>query len=397
MTSPSTISTSAPRWRPTPIQIAGALAGVALLAIVFINGGYFVTVIGFAAIYGIFCTGLNFFMGYTGQASFGQNAFAALGGYGTAILCAGLGWQPLLALPVTMLISGAIAIVVGYPTLRLRGHYLAMATFALGLITYELSVEWIGLTQGYMGYAGIPPLCIGRYELTSDRQQLIVLVVVLLLGVWVAQRLKDSRFGRALRAIAGSEAAANALGIDIARYKLAAFVVAAVYASVAGSLFAHFIGFISPEVFGLSMVTLSFTMLYLGGIGTIWGPIVGAVIVSILPELFRGLKELQDIAYAVVLILILIFFPRGLAALPGMLWRRRADKAGETRPGCHEHGGRHDPRASFRAVVNDHDRLLCVGRSPVRMHSPTRGNQPPEKGHFLGGIVAIAVRQVSAT
>jgi branched-chain amino acid transport system permease protein len=177
-----------------------------------------------------------------------------------------------------------------------------------------------------MGYAGIPPLGIGRYELTSDRQQLIVLVIVLLLGVWIAQRLKDSRFGRALRAIAGSEAAANALGIDIARYKLAAFVVAAVYASVAGSLFAHFIGFISPEVFGLSMVTLSFTMLYLGGIGTIWGPIVGAVIVSMLPELFRGLKELQDIAYAAVLILILIFFPRGLAALPGMLWRRRAGR-----------------------------------------------------------------------
>jgi branched-chain amino acid transport system permease protein len=213
--------------------------------------------------------------------------------------------------------------VIGYPTLRLRGHYLAMATFALGLITYELSVEWIGLTQGYMGYAGIPPLGVGKYELSSDRQQLIALVLVLLLGVWIAHRLKDSRFGRALRAIAGSEAAANALGIDIARYKLAAFVVAAVYASVAGSLFAHFIGFISPEVFGLSMVTLSFTMLYLGGIGTIWGPIIGAVIVSMLPELFRGLKEMQDIAYASVLILILIFFPRGLAALPGMLWRRR--------------------------------------------------------------------------
>jgi branched-chain amino acid transport system permease protein len=162
MTSPNIISTSATNWRLTPIQIAGALAGVALLAVVFINGGYFVTVIGFAAIYGIFCTGLNFFMGYTGQASFGQNAFAALGGYGTAILCAGQGWQPIVALPVTMVISGLIAVVVGYPTLRLRGHYLAMATFALGLITYELSVEWIGLTQGYMGYAGIPPLGIGK-------------------------------------------------------------------------------------------------------------------------------------------------------------------------------------------------------------------------------------------
>src|SRR4051812_23090283 len=328
MTSPATTSTSR---RLTPM-IAGALAGMALLATVFVHGGYFVTVMGFAAIYGIFCTGLNFFMGYTGQASFGQNAFAALGGYGTAILCAGQGWQPIVALPVTMLISGVVAVVIGYPTLRLRGHYLAMATFALGLITYELSVEWIGLTQGYMGYAGIPPLGIGTHELTSDRQQLVVLVVILLLGVWIANRLRDSRFGRALRAIAGSEAAAGALGIDIARYKLAAFVVAALYASVAGSLFAHFIGFISPEVFGLSMVTLSFTMLYLGGIGTIWGPIIGAVIVSVLPEAFRGLKEWQDIAYAAVLILILIFFPKGLAALPGLLWRGRDGTKAEGAP-----------------------------------------------------------------
>ena len=136
MTSPNTISINATGVRLTPVQVGSALAGVALLAAVYIQGGYFVTVIGFAAIYGIFCTGLNFFMGYTGQASFGQNAFAALGGYGTAILCAGQGWQPIVALPVTMVISGVIAAIVGYPTLRLRGHYLAMATFALGLITY---------------------------------------------------------------------------------------------------------------------------------------------------------------------------------------------------------------------------------------------------------------------
>ena len=150
---------------------------------------------------------------------------------------------------------------------------------------------------------------------------------MLLAGVWIANRLKESRFGRALRAIAGSEDAARALGINIARYKLAAFVVAAVYASAAGSLFAHFVGFISPEVFGLSMVVLSFTMLYLGGIGTIWGPVVGAVIVSLLPELFRGLKELQDIAYSMVLILMLIFAPKGIASLPALLLGKRRGSA----------------------------------------------------------------------
>lgn len=329
MTSPATTSAERLLSAKRLGWMLPALAGLAILGGVLGVGGYLVTVLGLAAIYGVFCVGLNFFMGYTGQASFGQNAFAALGGYGSAILCAGHGWPPLAAMAASAAVSGLVALVVGYPTLRLRGHYLAMATFALGLIVYELTVEWIGLTQGYMGYSGIPPLGAFGYELTSDRGQLVAMVVVLLAGVWLSDRLRASRFGRGLRAIAGSEPAANALGIPVARYKLAAFVIAALYASVAGSLFAHFIGFISPEVFGLPMVVLTFTMLYLGGVGTLWGPVVGAVITSCLPELFRSLKELQDLAYCAVLILILIFIPKGLASLNPLAWRRPHPAAGE--------------------------------------------------------------------
>jgi branched-chain amino acid transport system permease protein len=329
MTSPDTTSTEArrlPAWRVASVKPETALtiAAVALLfGYALVSSGYLVTVVGFAMIYGLFCLGLNFFMGYTGQASFGQNAFAALGGYGTAILTSDYGWEPLAALPVTMAFSGLVAAIVGYPTLRLRGHTLAMATFALGLITYELSIELSGLTQGYMGFSGIPPLGIGPIKLTNEKHQLIALAGFVLLGVWVSKRLRQSRFGRALAAIAGSEKAASALGVDVARYKLAAFVVASLYASAAGSLFAHFVGFISPEVFGASMVVLPFTMLYLGGIGTTWGPILGAIIVSLLPEVLRGmgLKEWQDIFYSLLLIAMLIYAPRGLAMLPN-LWRR---------------------------------------------------------------------------
>jgi branched-chain amino acid transport system permease protein len=326
MTLPVSISieqASRRRW----IAYAPALLGLVLLAYVLSSNGYLVTVLGFAAIYGIFCTGLNFFMGYTGQASFGQNAFAALGGYGSAILCAGHGFEPAVALLVMMVFSGAVAFVVGYPALRLRGHYLAMATFALGLIVYEISIEWASLTQGYMGYSGIPALGIGSYELPNEKAQLAVLVLAALLGVWIAVRLRQSRFGRALAAIAGSEAAAAALGIRVSRYKLLAFVVAALYASAAGSLFAHFVGFISPEVFGTQMVILSFTMLYLGGIGTAWGPLTGAVIVSLLPEALRGLKEFQDIAYTAILIVILIFAPKGISGLVSHLRSRFAKTA----------------------------------------------------------------------
>jgi len=322
MTLLDSISIRSPRSWVAPIAVLGLLG---LTAYAFGANDYLVTVLGLAAIYGVFCTGLNFFMGYAGQASFGQNAFAALGGYGTAILCAGYGWQPLPALVVSTLIAGVIALIVGYPTLRLRGHYLAMATFALGLMTYEISIEWNGLTQGYMGYSGIPPLGVAGYELGSDKAQLVALIFFLLAGVWISRRLRESRFGRAVRAIAGSEAAASALGIGIARYKLAAFVIAALYASVAGSLFAHFIGFISPEVFGLQMVVLSFTMLYLGGIGTTWGPVIGAVIVSLMPEMLRGLSELQDVAYCAILIVILIFVPKGLASLFDARTARRAE------------------------------------------------------------------------
>lgn len=290
------------------------LAAAGLLAYVFIAGGYLLTVVGFAAIYAIFVTGLNLFMGYTGQVSFGQNAFAGVAGYTSAVLTATYGWEPLVALPLGVGGAGLLALIIGYPTLRLRGHYLAMATLALGLIVYEIAVQWQPVTRGYMGIAAIPPIGIGTLQAASERQSLAVVIGVLVLAVWVTARLRASRFGNALAAIAGSEDAARSLGIDVEHYKLAAFVIAAVYAALAGSLFVHFVGFVSPEVFGLHMVVLAFTMLYVGGIGTLYGPVAGAVIISLLPETFRGFKEYQDLAYGAALILLLIYAPRGIAS-----------------------------------------------------------------------------------
>lgn len=287
-----------------------------------IYGGYLLTVFQLAMIYAIFCIGLNFFMGYTGQASFGQNAFACIGGYGSAILCVQYGWEPALAMIASMVVAGVAALLIGYPTLRLRGHYLAMATFSLGLITYDISIQWTSLTQGYMGYAGIPPLGIAGFEIEDERWKLVALVVLLGLAFWISQRMRDSRFGRGLRAISGSENGAAALGIRVPRFKLIAFVIAALYASAAGSLFAHTVGFISPEVFGPQMSIITFTMLYVGGVGTMIGPIVGAIVASLLPEIFRSVGKFQDIAYAVVLLGMLIYAPKGLSSL-GKLFRTR--------------------------------------------------------------------------
>jgi branched-chain amino acid transport system permease protein len=294
-------------------------AAFAVLGYAFIAGGYLVTVLSFALIYAIFVTGLNLFMGHAGQVSFGHNAFAALGGYGSAVLTATYGWPPLAAFGAGMALALGVALLVGYPTLRLRGHYLAMATLAIGLIVYEIAVQWQAVTGGYMGISGIPPLGIGRFEIVSDRTQLVVLALVVIVATWSAMRLRASRFGRALVAIAGSEDAARALGIDVAHYKLMAFLISAAYAALAGSLFVHVVGFVSPEVYGLHMVVLAFTMLYVGGIGTAAGPLIGAVIISLLPETVRALKDYQDLAYGAGLILLLIYAPKGLAALGDLI------------------------------------------------------------------------------
>jgi branched-chain amino acid transport system permease protein len=293
----------------------------AMLAYAFIAGGFFVTVMSFAMIYAVFVIGLNVFMGFTGQVSFGHNAFAALSGYASAILTATYSWEPIVAFAMGLGLALLVALVIGWPTLRLKGHYLAMATLAIGLIVYEIAIQWQSVTQGYMGISGISPLGIAGHEIVSDRGKLLVLVIIVALSSLAAARLRASRFGRALAAIAGSEDAARALGIDVARYKLAAFLISAAYAALAGSLFVHVVEFVSPEVFGLNMVVLAFTMLYVGGIGTLNGPILGAIIVSLLPEIFRGLKDYQDLFYGAGLILLLIYAPKGLAGIRGLVPR----------------------------------------------------------------------------
>jgi branched-chain amino acid transport system permease protein len=293
-----------------PWLFAGAVVGYAILV-----GGYAATVVSFALIYAVFVTGLNLFMGFAAQVSFGQNAFAAIGGYVSAVLTANHGWSPLPAMALGMAAAVLAAAIIGFPTLRLKGHYLAMGTLAIGLIAYEITVEWQSVTQGYMGISGIPPLSLAGYEVSSDRGQLIMLALVVAGGAFAAARIRRSRFGRALSAVAGSEEAAQALGIDVARYKLMAFLLSAGFAALAGSLFVHVVGFVSPEVFGLHMVIVTFTMLYVGGIGTVAGPLIGALIVSLLPETFRAFKDYQDLAYGAALILLLIYAPRGLASL----------------------------------------------------------------------------------
>lgn len=300
---------------------AGGLV-LLLLAPLFI-GPQYVSAMVLAAVYTIIVAGLNLFMGYTGQISFGHNTFAAVGGYGSAILTTQLGWPALLTSVVAAAMAAVVGVIVGYPTLRLHGHYLAMATLALGLMTIEVATQWKSLTQGLFGISAIPPYAIGPWQLSSDNSHYYTYWAVAILSIWITYRLYHSRFGFALRATAGNEEAAQALGINVARYKLVAFVLSAVFASIGGSMFAHYVTFISPEVFGLYMVILLFTMLFVGGLGTVTGPLIGAVFITLFPELLRQFHSARELLYGGLLLVILIFAPKGLHGLGSLAHRRR--------------------------------------------------------------------------
>lgn len=297
-----------------PRAMLPAIAVLAMLALGVTASDYWISILVLAGVYAIVATGLNLFMGYTGQTSFGHNAFASIGGYTTAIVTTGFGWPPVLVLILGGGITALVAGLIGYSVifLKVRGHYLGMVTLGLGLIGVEMAIEFDSITNGTTGISGVPPLGVGPFEITSSRGMYWLLVLLVPFAIWCAHRIRTSRIGRALRAVSGDEQAAQALGINASAYILLAFVVSAVYASVAGSILVHQLAFVSPEVFGMYFLTILFTVLFVGGVGTTFGPLVGALVVVLLPEALRGLAEYRELIYGAMLLIIIVFLPGGL-------------------------------------------------------------------------------------
>ncbi|MBP1778086.1 MAG: transporter permease [candidate division NC10 bacterium] len=208
-----------------------------------------------------------------------------------------------------LLVSAAIAV----PTLRLKGHYLAMGTLGFGIIVYIILNEATDLTGGPSGLTGIPKLTLAGVPITSDRDFYYVVWGAALLLFLLAQNLVRSRLGRALRAIHTSETAAAVLGVDTERYKIGVFILSAVYAGVAGALYAHYVTFVSPGSFGFHASVQFVTMVVLGGMGSLWGAVAGAVFLTVLPEVLRAIEDYDILLYGGLLILCMIFLPGGLA------------------------------------------------------------------------------------
>lgn len=303
------------------LKLLGLSLAVALLPL-FIRGDYYLSVLVFMGINSLTVMGLSLLMGYAGQISLGHAAFYGIGAYCTGVLTTHFGFPIYLAFSVGILLSILLAIIVGIPALRLKGHYLAVATLGIGEIVFIIFSEWMDLTGGPSGLSNIPVVSLGGFQFNTSFRFYYLVWGINLLVLLFSLNIIHSRVGRALRSMHGSEIAASAMGINLSFLKIQVFVLSAVYASVAGSLYAHFVSFIAPNNFGL-MVSIMFLMMgVIGGIHNIWGALLGASLLTFLPEYLRVFEQFDILIYGAILLAILLFMPEGLLEGTPMLIRR---------------------------------------------------------------------------
>ncbi len=267
------------------------------------------TIIG---IHTLLALGLNMLMGYAGQISLGHAAFFGLGAYGTGILTTHGQWSPWASLPVVLVLAGVAGYGIGRPILRLSGYYLAMGTLGLGIIAHVVFREWDTLTGGASGLVGIPPLGVGHLTVGLGRTGFFAVWATVVLFFVLCGRVVDSRIGRALRALGDSQGAAAASGIHTAHLKAVIFSFSAVMAALAGYLYAHLLGFISPSSFDFLMSIRMVTMVVIGGMASIWGSLLGASVITLLPEWLHVFSDYEMMAYGLILMVVMIFLPQGL-------------------------------------------------------------------------------------
>jgi branched-chain amino acid transport system permease protein len=297
-------------------SLAGLALVVGLLPFV-IKGSYYLLILNIIAINALVVLGLNLLIGFAGQISLGHAAFFGMGAYLSGILTTMYQMPPWPTLVLVMVVTALVAYVLGIPTLRLEGHYLVMATLGFNIIVYILMVQLENWTGGPSGLAGIPPLHVGPFVIQSDLSFYWLIWPFFLLVLLISLNLVDSRVGRALRAIHENQLIANSMGVNTERYKVVIFALSGAYASLAGSFYAHYLSFISPKTFDIFYSVQIVTMVVVGGIGNLWGGLLGAAVLTALPEVLHGLRDYGLLMYGLILMGALVFFPEGL--LPGLM------------------------------------------------------------------------------
>ena len=277
-----------------------------------VSNPYYLQLLTFIGIYTLLTLGLNMLMGYAGQISLGHAAFYGLGAYTTGLATTHLNWSPWLALPVALLLTAVVAFLIARPMLKLSGYYLAMGTLGLGMIGFISFRQWSTVTGGDSGLVGIPSLTVGSFALDKGSRYFLLVWGLVFLGFVICERVVDSRVGRALRAIHDSEQAAAAMGVDTSRLKVSVFVLSALFAALAGFLYAHQVMFISPNSFGFVVSIRIVTMVVVGGMASIWGSLLGASLLTLLPEWLHVFADYEMVVYGLILMVVMIFLPQGL-------------------------------------------------------------------------------------
>ncbi len=314
--------------RQKPLQIFVITIGILLILTLpcLIKDRYFQHLLVLSGIFIILTSSWNLLAGFSGLLNLGHAAFYGIGGYASALLSLKLGISPWIGLPLGGIISAIFGIFLGIPSFRLSGPYLAITTIGFSEILRLISMNWVDLTRGSLGLYGIPPLPPIRFseemaiKFVSEQNFYYIVILFAFLTIFIIKRLIDSEFGISLKSMREDETGAESIGIDTSRHKLTVFMISAFFAGFAGALYAHYVRLISPEMLSLGETFTILTMVMIGGLGTLYGPVVGAVMLTFLSE---GLRFLEDIVkldirfviYGALLMVTILFMRNGVVGL----------------------------------------------------------------------------------
>ncbi|UFJ39434.1 branched-chain amino acid ABC transporter permease [Brevibacillus humidisoli] len=306
--------------------------GLLLFAVPLSTGSYITSLFVLMGIYVIAATGMTLIMGYGGIVTLCQAAFWGMGAYTSGILTATYGFPPIVALLIGIVLTGGVAALLGLITINLHGHLLSLATLGFGIVVNIFLLEETELTGGPSGLVGIPSFDLFGLGLSSETGWFYFVWAVALALILLVRNLVSSAWGRTLQAVHASSAAAEAMGVHVGRYRWQAFIISAVLGSISGSLYAHYMTFISPELFGFEQSIKYVLMAVVGGLASVWGGLVGVIVVTVLIELLREVIPLllsessagamETIFFGGLLVVMMIFMPQGISGGLSKLWSK---------------------------------------------------------------------------
>ncbi len=307
----------------TPVRVVGcAVIAIPLL----VKNPYYLNLISLLEIYILVSLGMNLILGYAGQASLGHGAVYGIGAYTSAILVVDFGCPFYLALPAAMVMGGITGLVLSLISARLHGFYLAMVTIAFAIIFERAMVNFESLTHGAEGIVNIPPAFLGTYQI-STLQYYYLIAGALTVATWMTKNLSAADFGRSCVAIHGNQTTAGILGINVYKLKHQVFFIGCAFAGLGGSLYTHLTRYISPDSFSLEMSFFFSLVVIVGGMGSFWGPFVGAIGMLLLPETLHAFQEYKVLVYGILLLFCIVLLPKGLVSLPDRIRKRKIPQA----------------------------------------------------------------------